>query len=79
MNPAGQTFGLHMGGSSIAANPGLVMNSEFTWDDQVSKICHSVSMDNVADHKLVTALIIQQFLYCDVFFAKSTARLRERL
>jgi hypothetical protein len=44
-----------MGGSSIAftrkvKNLGLVMNSEFTWDDQVSKVCHSVSMDNVAVH-----------------------------
>jgi hypothetical protein len=29
--------------------------------------------------KLVTSLIVSQFLYCDVLFSKSSARLRERL
>jgi hypothetical protein len=100
VNPAGrpiyQTLGLRMGGSSIAfsrkvKNLGLVMNSEFTWDDQVSKVCRNVlftlkhlwTMSQFTPlkmrHKLVTALIIPQCLYCDVIFLKSTARLRERL
>jgi hypothetical protein len=67
------------------------MNSEFTWDDQVSKDCRKViftlkrlwTMSQFTPlktrHKLVTTLIIPQFLYCDVIFSKSTARLRERL
>jgi hypothetical protein len=100
MNPAGrpidQTLGLLRGRSSIAfsrkvKNLGLVMNSEFTWDDQVSKVCWNVlftlkrlwTMAHFTPlktrHKLVTALIVPLFLYCDVIFSKSTARLRERL
>jgi hypothetical protein len=97
VNPAGrpidQTLGLRMCGSFIGfsrkvKNLGLVMNSEFTWDDQVSKVCRNVlftlkrlwTMSQFTPlkkrHKLVTALIIPQFLYCDVIFSKSTARLR---
>jgi hypothetical protein len=72
-------------------NLGLMMNDELTWDDQVSKVCRNVlftlkhlwTMSNFTPmetrHKLVTSLIVPQFLYCDVIFSKSTARLRERL
>jgi Reverse transcriptase (RNA-dependent DNA polymerase) len=90
------SLSLHMGGTTIAfirkvKNLGLVMNSDLTWDDQVSKVCRSVlftlkrlwTMSQFTPlqtrHKLVTSLVIPQFLYCDVIFSKSTARLRERL
>jgi hypothetical protein len=67
------------------------MNDEFTWEDQVSKVCLNVLftlkrlwtmstfMPMETRHKLVTSLIVPQFLYCDVIFSNSTVRLRERL
>jgi hypothetical protein len=72
-------------------NLGLMMNDELTWEDQVSKVCRKVLftlkrlwiMSNFTPmemrHKSVTSLILSQFLYCDVIFSKSTARVRERL
>jgi hypothetical protein len=72
-------------------NLGLLMNCNLTWDDQVSKICRNVffnlkrlwTMSHFTPlqtrHKLVTSLIVPQFLYCDAIFSKSTVRLRERL
>jgi Reverse transcriptase (RNA-dependent DNA polymerase) len=72
-------------------NLGLMMNQNLTWNDQISKICKNVyfSLKRLwttalftpieTKKKLVTALIIPQFLYCDVIFSKTTARLRERL
>jgi hypothetical protein len=72
-------------------NLGLIMNSKLTWDDQISKICRNVfftlkrlwPMSQFTPiqtrQKLVTSLIVPQFLYCDVIFSKSSARLRERL
>jgi hypothetical protein len=62
-----------------------------TWDDQKSKICQNVfftlkrlwPMSQFTAiqilQKLLTSLIVPQFLYCDVIFSKSSARLRERL
>jgi hypothetical protein len=72
-------------------NLGLLINDKLTWDDQVSKVCRNVlfTLKRLwkmwhftpfrTRHQLVTSLIVPQFLYCDVIFSKSTARLRERL
>jgi hypothetical protein len=72
-------------------NLGLMMNIKLTWDDQISKICRNVfftlkqlwPMSQFTPiqtrQKLVTSLIVPQFLYCDVIFSKSSARLRECL
>jgi hypothetical protein len=72
-------------------NLGLIMNSKLTLDDQISKICLTVfftlkqlwPMSQFTPiqtrQKLVTSLIFPQFLYCDVIFSKSSARLWERL
>jgi hypothetical protein len=81
---------LHLGGNRIefyrkVKNLGLLMNDELTWDDQVSMVCRNMlftlkrlwTMWHFTP--LVTSLIMPQFLYCDVFFSKPTARLRERL
>jgi hypothetical protein len=56
---------------------GLVMNSKLTWDDQISKICRKMKrlwpiaqFTPIQTHqKLVTSLIVPQFLYCDVIFS----------
>jgi hypothetical protein len=67
------------------------MNSKLTWDAQISKIYRNVfftlkrlwTMSQFTPiqtrQKLVTSLIVPQFLYCDFIFAKSSARLSERL
>jgi hypothetical protein len=59
-------------------NLGLIMNSKLTWDDQKSKICRNVffTLERLllmsqftpiqTRQKLVTSLIVPQFLYCDV-------------
>jgi hypothetical protein len=63
-------------------NLGLLMNCNLTWDDQVSKICRKVffnlkrlwTMSHFTPlqtrHKLVTSLIVTQFLDCDAIFSK---------
>jgi hypothetical protein len=65
-------------------NLGLIMNSKLTWDDQISKICRKVfftlkrlwPMSQFTPiqtrQKLVTSLIVPQFLYCDVIFSQSS-------
>jgi hypothetical protein len=72
-------------------NLGLIMNSKLTWDDQITKICRNVffTLNRVwpmsqftprqTRQKVVTSLIVPQFLYYDVILFKSSARLRERL
>jgi hypothetical protein len=72
-------------------NLGLIMNQELTWNDHITKLCRSVLFTlrrlwttasftpTETRKKLVSSLIIPQFLYCDVIFSKTTAGLREKL
>jgi hypothetical protein len=67
-------------------NLGLIINNKLTWDDQTSKICRNVLItlkrrchkshhQNKLVRNWVTLLIVLQYLYCDVIFSKSSARL----
>jgi hypothetical protein len=72
-------------------NLGIIMNQDLTWNDHVAKICRNAlftlkrlwttaSFTPIETRrKLVTALIIPQFLYGDIIFSKTSAGLRERL
>jgi hypothetical protein len=71
-------------------NLGLIINNKLTWDDQTSKICRNVLItlkrrchkshhQNKLVRNWVTLLIVLQYLYCDVIFSKSSARLWKRL
>jgi Reverse transcriptase (RNA-dependent DNA polymerase) len=72
-------------------NLGIIFNQELTWTDHVSKLCRSVfftlkrlwTFANFTPiqtrHKLVTSLIVPQFLYGDVIFSKASAAIRGRL
>jgi hypothetical protein len=72
-------------------NLGLIMNQHLSWEDHVARTCSSVFYTlrrlwpmahftpTETRRRLVVSLIVPQFLYCDVIFAKSSARLRERL
>jgi hypothetical protein len=70
---------------------GLIINQNLTWSDQINKICRNVfftlkrlwPMAHFTPietrKKLVTSLIVPQFLYCDVVYSKTTLGLREKL
>jgi Reverse transcriptase (RNA-dependent DNA polymerase) len=70
---------------------GLIVNQNLTWSDQISKICRNVfytlkrlwPMAHFTPietrKKLVTSLIIPQFLYCDVIFSKTASGQRDKL
>jgi hypothetical protein len=67
-------------------NRGLIMNQHLSWENHVARTCSSVffilaygTFYSNRDSRLVVALIVLQFLYCDVIFAKSSARLQEWL
>jgi hypothetical protein len=72
-------------------NLGIIMNRDLTWNDHVAKICRNAlftlkrlwttaSFTPIETRrKLVTALIIPQFLYGGIIFSKTSAGLRERL
>jgi hypothetical protein len=81
------TFGLKKASRAQKWNLGPKINKI----NKVNKICRNVSytlrrLGPMADftpletrRKLVTSLIVSQFLYCDIIFCKSSMRFRERL
>jgi hypothetical protein len=72
----GNTFDFHQKVKYL----GLIMNNKLTWEVQISKICRNVfftlkrlwPMSQFTSiqtrQKLITLLIVSQFLYSDVFF-----------
>jgi hypothetical protein len=71
---------------------GLMINQNLTWSDQINKICRNLFFTlkrlwpithfppiETRKKKLVTSLIVLQFLYCDVVFSKTALGLREKL
>jgi Reverse transcriptase (RNA-dependent DNA polymerase) len=77
--------------SSKLKNLGIIMNSSLTWDDQISSVlqkvyftlsrlwCSSSFTPTETRRRLVVALIVPIFLYCDVIYSQSSLGNRRRL
>jgi hypothetical protein len=87
----GCTYGSQIACFAKVKSLGLMINQNLTWNDQINKICRNVFLivkrlwpmvhftPIKTRKKLVTSLIVPQFLYCDVVFSKTTQGLREKL
>jgi len=70
-------------------NLGLIMNSNFTWDDHIALVCSRVygmlrKLSSVSEfmplkRKLIVSLVVPHFLYCDIIFSECSSKCKRRL
>jgi hypothetical protein len=76
--------------STKVKNPGVIMNCKLTWEDQVSTVVSGVNgalsrlwctadFTPIETRKLVVALLLRKFQYCDVLYSQSSVGIKNRL